>query len=55
MNRRTMDTPEGPINSVRAWRIKGDLDLCVSLSAVLQDMALVGLREQSTPMDLTDL
>ena len=55
MNRREMETEEGPIKSVRAWRMKGDTDLCVSLSAVLQDMALAGLREKSTPLDPSDL
>lgn len=55
MNRRAMETDEGPINSVRAWRMKGDPDLCVSLSAVLEDMALAGLREQSTPLPPDEL
>ena len=55
MNRREMPTEEGPIKSVRAWRMKGDGDLCVSLSAVLQDMALAGLRGQSLPLDPSDL
>ena len=55
MNQREMSTEEGAINSVRAWRMKGDLDLCVSLSAVLEDMALAGLRGKSLPLDPADL
>ncbi|MDO8547843.1 MAG: hypothetical protein Q7R68_10855 [Nitrospirales bacterium] len=55
MNRRTMETDAGPISSVRAWRLKGDVDLCVSLSAVIHDMALEGLRRQSTELDPGEL
>ena len=56
MNRREDLVANGErINSVRAWRMKGDVDLCVSLSAVLHDMALDGLREQSAPLNPDDL
>lgn len=55
MTRREFETEAGRMHSVRAWRIKGDPDLCVSLAAVLEDMTIEGLRGQSAELPPAEL
>lgn len=55
MNRRDMETPDGHVNQVSAWRVKGDQYTCIGLAEAVKMRALNSLDEHTTGMSPEDL
>lgn len=55
MSYRTIETKEGRMDRVCAWRLKGDQYICIGLAEAVKDRALASLGDQTSELGTEEL